>query len=319
MAGSVFVVLSVFDTNNNLASIETQEAVQDFLREPPGDGLGLDIDQAISALRLLGMVAAACAAACAILGYQVLRRQRSARLPLTLLALPLFLTGLTTGGVMSAVVAASAVMLWLQPSRSWLDGTPEPARTPRQQVAVGAASEPQPAAPAAPAVVAAPAASTAPYGSRPVLDPGPRAARPSVVTWACALTWTFAGLTLGGMGLTGLAFLVAPDAVLDEVRKQNPELADQGFTDARIEATVLVVCAVFVVWSLLALVLAGFTFLGARWAWLGLMVSASVAATLCAVGTLGAFVLVVPLAATVATVVFLSRPEARSWFRGGSA
>ena len=65
------------------------------------------------------MVAAGCATAAGILGYQVLRRSKSARLALTVLAAPLFLTGMVTGGFVSSLVAASAVMLWLQPARDW--------------------------------------------------------------------------------------------------------------------------------------------------------------------------------------------------------
>ena len=78
------------------------------------------------------MVAAGCATAAAILGYQVLRRSRSARLALTLLAVPLFVTGLVTGGFTSSVVAASAVMLWFQPARDWFNGV---VREPRPEVA----------------------------------------------------------------------------------------------------------------------------------------------------------------------------------------
>ena len=73
-------------------------------------------------MRVFGMVAAGCATAAAILGYHVLQRSRSARLALTLLAVPLFLSGMVTGGFLSSVVAAAAVMLWFQPSRDWFNG-----------------------------------------------------------------------------------------------------------------------------------------------------------------------------------------------------
>ena len=47
---------------------------------------------------------------------------------ITLLAVPLFVSGLVAGGFLSSLVAASAVMLWLEPSRDWFDG--KPAKTP---------------------------------------------------------------------------------------------------------------------------------------------------------------------------------------------
>ncbi|WP_372736805.1 hypothetical protein, partial [Nocardioides sp.] len=90
MAGSVVVVLTAFEQIAGLQSLETREAVEEFLSQAPGDGLGLGVQGALSALRVVTMVAAATATATALLGFQVLRRARVARLVLTVLALPLF-------------------------------------------------------------------------------------------------------------------------------------------------------------------------------------------------------------------------------------
>ena len=141
MGGSVLVVLTVFERMSGLHSLETRQAVQKFLAEPPGDGLGVGVTEVLAALRVLCMVAAGCATAAAILGYQVLRRSRSARVVLTVLAAPLFVTGLVSGGFVSSVVAASAVMLWFQPARDWFDGVvreprPTPEAWPQQTGAV---------------------------------------------------------------------------------------------------------------------------------------------------------------------------------------
>ena len=84
------------------------------------------------------MVSAACATAAAILGYEVLRRSRSARLMLSVLAVPLFLAGLVGvagRGFFPAIVTGAIVMLWFQPARGgardWMDGkAPRPAPTP---------------------------------------------------------------------------------------------------------------------------------------------------------------------------------------------
>ena len=47
---------------------------------------------------------------------------KGARVALSVLAVPLFVTGLVSGGIGSAVVTAAIVMLWFQPARDWFDG-----------------------------------------------------------------------------------------------------------------------------------------------------------------------------------------------------
>ncbi|MCY7396204.1 MAG: hypothetical protein LH468_08660, partial [Nocardioides sp.] len=135
IVGSVAVVLTVFDQITTLDSLDSTRALEEALSRPPASGLGISLEAARAALRVMAMVAAACATAAAILGYQVLQRSRSARLALALLAGPLFVTGIASGGILSSVVVAAAVMLWLQPARDWFNGgaapaaaRPEPAR-----------------------------------------------------------------------------------------------------------------------------------------------------------------------------------------------
>ncbi len=57
MVGSAVVVFSAFERVSGLRSIESQEAVADFLSEPPGDGLGLSVDQVLDLIQLLSLVA----------------------------------------------------------------------------------------------------------------------------------------------------------------------------------------------------------------------------------------------------------------------
>ena len=89
MVGSAIVVAMVFDRVGGLHTLETRDSVERFLAEPPGSDLGIGVDGVITLLRVVSMVTAGCATAAAILGYQVLRRSRSARLALTVLAVPL--------------------------------------------------------------------------------------------------------------------------------------------------------------------------------------------------------------------------------------
>ncbi|WP_133058995.1 MULTISPECIES: hypothetical protein [unclassified Nocardioides] len=300
MVGSVVVVAMVFDRIAGLHTMETRESIEKFLAEPPGDDLGVGVKGVISLLRTLSMVAAGCATAAAILGYQVLRRSRSARFALTLLAVPLFLTGMVTGGFVSSVVAASAAMLWLQPSRDWFNGVNRPAPASTRSVAPPSTSAPVPGVPAA--------AWPAPPVSAPL-------ARPGAVVWACVLTWVFGALTAVAMTVSAIAIAVDQDLLLDEVHRQNPDLREQGVTDGLLVAATYVMAGLIVLWCLAAIVVAVLVWRRVGWARIVLIVSASACIGLSLLGSvLGAFLLVFPLVAGVATVALLVRADARPWF-----
>lgn len=128
IVGSVLVIASVFAQIGALDSLDTRRGVEDTLAQPPLDGLDLQVSEVLEAIRILAMVTGACAAATAILGWQVMQRSRPARLVLSILAVPMFLAGLVAGGFTTSLVAAAALILWLQPSRAWLNGDPVPER-----------------------------------------------------------------------------------------------------------------------------------------------------------------------------------------------
>ncbi|GAA2138975.1 hypothetical protein GCM10009844_07390 [Nocardioides koreensis] len=327
MGGSVLVVLMVFERVAGLHSLETRESVQKFLAEPPGADLGLGVSGVLDLLRVLCMVAAGCATAAAILGYQVLRRSRSARLALTVLAVPLFVTGLATGGFTSSVVAASAVMLWFQPARDWFNGV---VREPRPEVSNRIAP---PAAPPYDATRPGPGPGPGPWpGPGPGGQlgdqfgdqaPGPAlplpaeadpTVRPQAVVWACVLTWLFAGLALVVMAASIAVLAASPDLVFDELHKQNPDLASQGVSDATLRTITFVVGGVVAAWSLAALVLAGLAFRRVGWARVALVVSASGAVVCLLLATVSQPLLIIPLAASVVTLALMVRPEVRAWF-----
>jgi hypothetical protein len=302
MVGSVLVVVLVFDRLAGLHTLETRQSVEKFLAEPPASDLGVGVDGVLSIIRTLAMVAAGCATAAAILGYQVLRRSRSARLALTVLAVPLFLAGLVTSGFVSSLVAAAAAMLWLQPSRDWFDGV--------TRSAPATAVPPVPAAPAphhAPAVVhATPRPHGTPYAQ----------ARPAGVVVACVLTWVMSGLTALGMVVTGALLVVSPDVLLDEVHRQNPELEAEGISDDLLVGVTIAMIVVIVLWCVFAAVLAILAFRRVEWARIVLLVSAAAAGALSLIGTtVGAFLLALTLVASVVAVALLLRPEVRAWFR----
>lgn len=121
VGGSIGVVVGALTQVAGLQSLATREAVESYLSEPPGNALDLGVYDVLDIIRVLATVAAVCAAATAVLGYQVLQRSRSARVGVTVLVVPMFLTGLVTGGLAPALVAAAVVMLWFQPARGWFD------------------------------------------------------------------------------------------------------------------------------------------------------------------------------------------------------
>lgn len=315
MLGSAFVVLTVFERVTGLHSLESQESVRKFLAEPPGSDLGLGMQSVLDILHAVALVAGACAAAAAVLGFYVLQGSRSARVALAVLALPLFLGGLVAGGFMSSVVVAASVMLWFQPARDWFNGvTREPLRTetsaptaatgPRAFPGFGSGPTPGAQAPTAPEDPAH--TSTGQVAGK--------TARPSAVVWACALTWVFATLAVAVMASSIAVLAANPDLVFDELRKQNPELVRQGLSDDLIVRITYVIGGVVIVWSLLAILFSALTFHRVSWARVALVVSASASAGLCLVGTLGQVLLVLPLAASVVTLSLLVRPDVRAWF-----
>ncbi len=306
MVGSAIVVAMVFDRVGTLHTLETRESVEKFLAEPPGADLGVGVDGVLTLLRVISMVTAGCATAAAILGYQVLRRSRSARLALTVIAVPLFLTGMVTGGFVSSVVAAAALMLWLQPSRDWF-------RDPGAAAPRVGALAPRMSAPAdAPAL---PVSASAPAAQGPERAAQAAPERPPAVVGACVLTWTGSGLTALALAASAVVLALDPDVLLDEAHRQNPDLADQGVTDGMLTAMAFAMVAGVVLWCVAAAVLAILVFHRVGWARVVLLVSAGVAAAISLVGAaIGGVLLLVPFAAAVAGLALLLRPSTTAWF-----
>lgn len=299
MVGSAIVVAMVFDQVAGLHTLETRQSVEKFLAEPPGADMGVGVDGVITAIRTFAMVAAGCATAAAILGYQVLRRSRSARLALTVLAVPLFLTGMVTGGFVSSVVAASAAMLWLQPARDWFDGINRPAPEART------AQRAVPPAPMGPA----PAVWQTSYVAPPQT-------RPTPVVWACVVTWVCSSVAIFGMVAAAIALSLDSDELLRQAREQNPELTKQGVTDELLLGATFAMVGGVVLWCLAAIVLAILVFRRVEWARIVLIVFAATAGVLSLGGTvIGAFLLAIPLIGATATVALLIRSDVRPWFK----
>ena len=125
MFSSVVVLLTAWERVTSLRTLETQEAIDTFLAEPPFASLGLDVTGVQQLLRVTALVAAAGACATAILGWYVRKPDRSARLGLTVFAVPVFVAGIPSGGLAGAFVAAGTAMLWMV---SWVSDWRWPVR-----------------------------------------------------------------------------------------------------------------------------------------------------------------------------------------------
>lgn len=316
IGGSVGVVIGIADQLSGLHSLETREAVTSFLAEPPGSSLGLDLTGALRALRVALMAVAGCATAAAVLGYHVLKRSHRARVGLTVLAAPIFLGGLATGGFLTSLVAASSVLLWIGPSAAWFRGESPPSGMDRSR-----AGRPAPSAFDAPAPPRSeqPPPAAEPFGRPPVRTEQqpptgpvrPPGGRPDGLVWACVLTWAFCSLTLVVLLTSVVLVSINPDLVLDELRRQGRELPDGV---GLLTATTLVLAGVAGIWSLAAIVLAALAYRRVAWARSALQVSAAGAAVLCLVASLSSLLALVPGVVCVLTVVLLTRPEVREWF-----
>jgi hypothetical protein len=334
---SVMVLLTAWERVSTLGSLETQQAIRDLLAEPPFSSLGVSVDEATSVLRISCLVAAAAACGTAILGWYVRRPDRSARLGLTLFAVPVFVTGLTAGGLAGSFVAAGAAMLWMQPAREWFatgrwtPPAPKPAKdvTPREKQPPQQPTDPRTPPPPATRPFGEPPPARSPYGqpygqplSQPYAPQQPAGwqqrqllqSRPGAMVAAFVLTVVMAG------GLLALSVLwvaiagLSPDFLMSVMEQQQPELVEDGLTLEQVRSTVFALAGAFIVWCAVALLLAGFAMARRDWARRGLMMSAAFSAVACFALVLNTLLVLIPAAAAVATVVCLRRVEVRRWF-----
>lgn len=349
IGGSVLLVLTAFDAITTLNSLETREAVAEWVRSPLGEGMGLSINETLSARRLGLSLTAVCASAAAVLGVYALQRNRAARVALTVLALPILLTAPLTGGLMGALVAAATLMLWSGPARDWFAGRPirelePPARESRPGPWETTMPSPedrtqgqdQPSEP--PADQAGPSASelsttgsstapvpTAGFGERvpPVAEGQPTTwARPTyadvargtsvpvTVKVACILTWVFSGL-VALMYLVVLFVLVVAQDRMVELVVESPEWQRANLDQDVLVPALWAGVLIFLGWAVGACALAWFAW--RRHGWARWMLAFSAGTTLL-VGFFAFPVGVLHQLAAGLTIAGLFSSGAREWY-----
>lgn len=340
----LLLVVSLFDAMTQIRSTETRGSVRELLSQPPGSGLGLDVEGVIGILRGVVLLSGALAAAGAILAVYCLRRHRGARVGLSVVAVLMLFSTTFVAGLLPVVVALAASMLWRREARDWFDGVePRPQAAPWQQPSSGADRDPpatratwqpqqtdqhtgqqpedpgqQPPAPPASSHAFGtagpgqpPGASWPPPGFAPGVTMARGARRPASVTAAAWLTWVMCGLTTMLLAMMVLTLLAQQDQLLAELRK-NPEIAERDFSSDQLLGALWVFSAVGIFWSMAAMVLAALAFNRVRAGQVGLVVSAAAAAVLGVLLVVG----LLHAAAAVATVVLLLRGSANRWFAG---
>ncbi len=117
------------------------------------------------------------------------------------------------------------------------------------------------------------------------------------------------------LAATALVLLAAPDAVFDQLRRQDPALLDGSMTEGDLRRATLIGCSIGLVWCLAAVAFAVAAFQGRRWGWVGLVATSAVSGVTSLVLLLGSLALLVTLAASAAVLGLLLRPESRAWCR----
>jgi hypothetical protein len=346
IVGSVFVVAQMWDRIAGLGSVDTRTTLAAYLADSKLGQQGVGVAQLTTIVRVAAMAAAGCATAMLILGWQVTRRSRGARLALSVLAAALLLTGLVSDWFVESVagtfwaggIGAAVVTLWLGPARVWFSDNPASAaaehESPVVQRPTSSATPPPPPhhdAPAPPATGeppppmhqpwpptewTPPPASAYDVPQRPqVIGQRPQVTgqRPPALLWACIVTWLCTGFAALLLVVSIVTLVQDAQPVLDEAYRQNPQLSEQGFSEHDLLVMLYVVIGVVLVGSMAAASFAVWLYRGRRWAWYALVIAAGVSTLFFLAGSFGSPIGLVPLAASVLTVVCLVRPEVRAW------
>ena len=159
-----------------------------------------------------------------------------------------------------------------------------------------------------------PAYGQQPYGYQaPAYSPygaGSGERRPGTVTAAGVITLIFSGLTLALFAIIGIVVVAAKDEFITRIEDQ-PGFQDVSPSD--VVAVVAVVCLVFAIWCIIAMVLAVFTMRRSNGARIGLVISSALVAILSLLGiTSGGSA--VTLLAAIAVIVLLFTGGANEWF-----
>lgn len=318
---SLVLVLSAFDAHGSLNSLAVRADLTHLIRSGFLKGFGLSLHDALELKRWAIYISAVAAVATGILGVFALKRDRSARIGLSIAAVPVVLAAPFVDGFFGVVIGFGAAALWAPDARDWYAGrpiTPRPARdaTPQVSRPVPPAA-PRPWLPATPPHV--PGAPTAlgelppPVVAPPVLPhhvPDQLAPLPPrQVRVACVLTWISSGLTAFGCLLLLVWLAVDQQGLLDRLSSDSG--LSGTYTDTELVHAAIAGCIVFMLWCAAASVVAVFAWRGFAWARVLLLISTVLAGIASVLGFPASVIQLVAIGASFG--MLLSRPS-REWF-----
>ena len=331
---SAAMLLVVGSVISKINSVDFREGVTSFLAEQRDAGVSMSLDTALVVIRVGLMVCGAVAAATLVFAFFAARRDRTARIAMSVLAVPMLVTGVFVDPFLAGFVVAATVLLWTSPARAWFEGRSlVPATGPQMRSnmrsATGPAARPDPFAKptsgptSGPTPGPTPGPTGAPGGppALPTLPPqpgrAPSGSRPVRVLVACLLSGTLSALMAGFMVLT--AFVVQSSTGRDDLRqvlRDNPGFSESTLSVDDLALACSVIAGVLALWSLAALTFAAFAIAGQRWARVALLISAGLAG-LAALGCSLVFPgFLVITAVTVLSGVLLINPDVNAWYAG---
>src|SRR3954454_18311910 len=136
---SAMLVVTVFDTMAKLHSVDTRDSLTRALGAGAAKDFGVTLTDALGVMRAALFVAGLAAVVTGILGVFVLQRHTTARIVLTVAAVPVVLTAPFAGGFLGVLIGGATGLLWTQEARDWFAG-----RAPARVVAPPAPQRPAP-------------------------------------------------------------------------------------------------------------------------------------------------------------------------------
>ena len=120
--GALLVLYNIFSVMSDWGSASIREEVEDGLKGGPFGPADISVETALETLRIVLMIVAAGCVAAIVFAVYTVRRHRSARIGLTVLAAAWALLSLALGlaGLLLAIIAVGCVvLLWSAEARTW--------------------------------------------------------------------------------------------------------------------------------------------------------------------------------------------------------